>query len=105
MNLEEIQALKTMYLKTLTPLEEYNKEVSEVKMKVGSYAELIELIGAIINVSQSAMEGMCNFDIPHCSEYDIISVLGVAKDLLPYSEANFLDKIKGNRSIELNEVV
>ncbi|WP_407265520.1 hypothetical protein [Tenacibaculum maritimum] len=48
---------------------------------------------------------MCNFDIPHCSEYDIISVLGVAKDLLPYSEANFLDKIKGNRSIELNEVV
>ncbi|WP_407265521.1 hypothetical protein [Tenacibaculum maritimum] len=41
MNLEEIQVLKTMYLKTLTPLEEYNKEVSEVKMKVGSYAELI----------------------------------------------------------------
>ncbi|MCD9610459.1 hypothetical protein [Tenacibaculum maritimum] len=57
MNLEEIQALKTMYLKALTPLEEYNKEVSEVKMKVGSYAELIELIGAIINVSQSAIYG------------------------------------------------
>ncbi|CAA0150380.1 hypothetical protein [Tenacibaculum maritimum] len=93
MNLEQIRELKEMYLKTLVSSE--NNEYSEIKIKVDtSYVELVSLIGSLINVSQCAMEGMCNFEIPNCSEYDIVNTLEIAKKLLPHSEAQFLDGIK-----------
>lgn len=95
LTLERINELKKQYLTSLRPIDSPNGGAIFKLSLDCDYTGLVNTISSLISVSQSAIEGMNEFELPYCDAYDITKTLEIAKSLLPYSEIEFLDEIRG----------
>ncbi len=92
--------MSTEITKQALTLDKFNelKDVYLTSLKkdffLNSYEDLLNTINSLISISQNAIEGITEHNIPHCNAFDIANTLEIAKQLLPYSESEFLDLLK-----------
>lgn len=91
-SLEQLKELKKRCFTAFSDVKHLEKTTFTVKLE-HNYTNLLNLAQSLINVSQSAIEGLHENELPHCNSFDIVNVLQLAKQLLPFSEAEFLDQI------------
>ncbi|TCI85326.1 hypothetical protein [Tenacibaculum sp. M341] len=94
LTLERINELKEIYFTSLKP-DKNNRNVAFFQLRLDyDYTSLLDVISSLISISQNAIEGKNESEIPYCDTYDITNTLEIAKQLLPYSESEFLDLMK-----------
>ncbi|WP_299135195.1 hypothetical protein [uncultured Tenacibaculum sp.] len=91
-SLEQLKELKNRYFTAFKDVKHSENTTFTVKLE-HNYTNLLNLAHSLINVSQSAIEGLHENELPHCNSFDIVNVLQLTKQLLPFSEAEFLDQI------------
>ncbi len=92
LSLDQLKELKNRYFTTFNDANHSRNAAYTVTLE-HSYSNLLNLVQSLINVSQSAIEGLHENELPHCNSFDIVNVLQLTKQLLPFSEAEFLDQI------------
>lgn len=96
-SLEQLKELKNKYFTAFNGANYSEKATFTVKLE-SNYTNLLSLAQSLINVSQNAIEGLHEHELPHCNGFDVVNVLELTKQLLPFSEAEFLDQINGKVS-------
>ncbi|WP_237274550.1 hypothetical protein [Tenacibaculum ovolyticum] len=94
LTLDRINELKKEYFTSLNPTNSPDNNAI-FKLSINNdYTGLLNTVSSLISVSQNALVTINQFQLPYCTTYDIAQTLEIAKNLLPYSEVEFLDKIK-----------
>ncbi|MBD3581743.1 hypothetical protein [Flavobacterium selenitireducens] len=92
----EFLALAADHFRLLTS-ENLKKKQDTVELRLSGYSDVMFLIADIVKVSLLALNKGENSDYPFIPDpaSNVSGVLSVILDLLPYEEANLLDKIRG----------
>lgn len=89
----ELRELTKDYLTTLRPYK-WDNEKTEIPIVIeGGYTGLSYKIQSLIAVCQSAILSQESHEQTH-SDLDLVNVLGLAHDLLPQPEMEYLDKMR-----------
>ena len=89
----QLRELAETYFVTLQP-SPHAKDRDTLQLNLSGYSDVMYLIGDIVKTCLLALEGETSFRTIPEPMMNISGVLGIVLDLIPYEEADLLDKIR-----------